>query len=152
MKLSSPFLGALAQLLKVTIMFVMFCLSVCQHETARLSLDGFARNLTFEDFWKSCRENSSLIKIRKIAGILHEALCTLMIISRWILLRMSIIPDKVVEKIKTHIVCSITFFRKSCPLWDNVEDNVTARQATDDNIILNMRLACGITKAADTHS
>jgi len=28
---------------------------------------------------------------------------------------------KVVEKIKTHILCSVTFFRKSCRLWDNVE-------------------------------
>ena len=27
---------------------------------------------------------------------------------------------KVVEKIKTHILCSITFFRKSYGLWDNV--------------------------------
>jgi hypothetical protein len=31
------------------------------------------------------------------------------------------ISEKVVEKIKTHILCSIIFFRKSCPLWDNVE-------------------------------
>jgi len=28
---------------------------------------------------------------------------------------------KGVEKIKTHILCSVTFFRKSCRLWDNVE-------------------------------
>jgi len=33
---------------------------------------------------------------------------------------------KVVEKIKTHILCSITFFRKSCSLWDNVEKLRTA--------------------------
>jgi len=26
----------------------------------------------------------------------------------------------VVQKIKTHILCSVTFFRKSCRLWDNV--------------------------------
>jgi hypothetical protein len=37
---------------------------------------------------------------------------------------------KVVEKIKTHILCSIIFFRKSCRLWDNVENYGTARQAT----------------------
>ena len=29
---------------------------------------------------------------------------------------------KVVEKIKTHILFSVTFFRKSCRLWDNVEN------------------------------
>jgi hypothetical protein len=59
---------------------------------------------------------------------------------------------KVVEKIKTHILCSITFFLKSCCLWDNVEKYVTARQATDDNIIRRMRFECWITKATDTHS
>ena len=41
---------------------------------------------------------------------------------------------KVVEKIKTHILCSVTFFRKSCRLWDNVEKYCTAGQATDDNM------------------
>jgi len=39
------------------------------------------------------------------------------------------------EKIKTHILCSITFFRISCSLWDNVETNCRARQATDDNTV-----------------
>jgi hypothetical protein len=33
-----------------------------------------------------------------------------------------------------------------------VEKYVTARQATDDNIIRRMRFACWITKATDTHS
>jgi hypothetical protein len=59
---------------------------------------------------------------------------------------------KVVEKIKTHILCSITFFRKSCRLWDSVEKYGTARQATCDNIIRRMRFACRITKATYTHS
>jgi hypothetical protein len=41
-----------------------------------------------------------------------------------------------VEKIKTHISCSVAFFflRKSCRLWDNVEKYGTAGQATDDNM------------------
>jgi len=41
---------------------------------------------------------------------------------------------KGVEKIKTHILCSITVFRKSCRLWDNVEKYCRAGQATDDNM------------------
>jgi len=41
---------------------------------------------------------------------------------------------KVVEKIKTHILCSVTFFRKECRLLDNVEQYCTAGQATDDNM------------------
>jgi hypothetical protein len=33
-----------------------------------------------------------------------------------------------------------------------VEKYGTARQATDDNIIRRMRIACWVTKATDTHS
>jgi hypothetical protein len=57
---------------------------------------------------------------------------------------------KVVEKIKTHILCSVTFFWKSCRLWDILDKLGTARQATDDKIIRRMRFACRITKATDT--
>jgi len=41
---------------------------------------------------------------------------------------------KVVEKIKTHILFSVTFFRKSCRLWDNVEKCCRAGQDRDDNM------------------
>jgi hypothetical protein len=56
----------------------------------------------------------------------------------------------VVEKIKTYILCSVTFYRISCRLLENVEKCGTARQATDDNIIRRMRFACWITKATNT--
>jgi len=60
---------------------------------------------------------------------------------------------KVVEKIKTNIWCSVSFFsRKSCRLWDNVEKYYRAGQATDDNITGRMCFACCIPKATDTHS
>ena len=39
---------------------------------------------------------------------------------------------KVVEKIKTHILFSVTVFLKSCRLRDNVEKYRRARQATDN--------------------
>jgi hypothetical protein len=58
---------------------------------------------------------------------------------------------KSLEKIKTHKFCSVTFFRKSYRLWDNVEKIGRARQVTDD-VIWRMRLACWITKATETHS
>jgi len=58
----------------------------------------------------------------KITGTLHEDQYTLLIISRSILLRMRHVSDKIVKKIKTHVLCSVTFFfRKSCRLLDNVE-------------------------------
>jgi hypothetical protein len=58
---------------------------------------------------------------------------------------------KVVEKVKTHILCSITF-PKLCCLWDNVKKCGRARQATDDNTVWCMHFACWIIKARDTHS
>jgi len=44
------------------------------------------------------------------------------------------IHTKDAEKIKTYILCSIIFFRKSCRLWDNVEKHRWAGKATDDNM------------------
>ena len=41
---------------------------------------------------------------------------------------------KVVEKIKTHTLCSVTFLKKLYCLWDNVEKYSRAGQATDDNM------------------
>jgi len=41
---------------------------------------------------------------------------------------------KVVDKIKTHILCSVTFFFKLCHLYSNMEKYSTARQATEDNM------------------
>ena len=46
-------------------------------------------------------------------GTLHEDVFTFVIIFRRILLRMRNGPDKVGEKIKTHISCPAIFFRKS---------------------------------------
>ena len=57
-----------------------------------------------------------------------------------------------VEKIKTHILCSITFFPKSCRLWDNVGKFYGRMQATGENIIRRVRFGCRITKTADIHS
>jgi len=66
---------------------------------------------------------------------------------------------KVVEKIKTHILCFVIFFRKSCHLWDNVKKYRRARQATYDmaepdrsHMIWRMRFAYWIPKATYTHS
>jgi len=57
------------QLRTVTISFVMsvrLCPSVCPHETTRFPLDGFSRNLKFENFFKKIfRQNSFFIKIQK---------------------------------------------------------------------------------------
>jgi len=62
------------------------------------------------------------------------------------------LQTKVVEEIKTHILCSVTFFWKSCHLLANVEKYGRVRQATGDSIIWHTHIVCWITKATDTHS
>jgi hypothetical protein len=44
-----------------------------------------------------------------------------MVVIRRVLLRKGDVPGRVVEKIKKHILCSITFLRKSCLSGDNME-------------------------------
>jgi hypothetical protein len=44
------------------------------------------------------------------------------------------------------------FSAQSCRLRDYVEKCGTAREATDDNIIKRMPIACWITRATNTHS
>jgi hypothetical protein len=39
---------------------------------------------------------------------------------------------KGVDKIKTHVLRSVTSFRKSCRLWDNFEKCGGARDVADD--------------------
>jgi hypothetical protein len=41
---------------------------------------------------------------------------------------------KSVEKIKIQILCSMSFFRKSCRSWGNVEKFDGAREAADGNM------------------
>jgi hypothetical protein len=65
-------------------------------------------------------------------------------------LKMRNVLDEVVEKIKTHILCSITFLRKSCCLWDNVEKCGGARGATNDVTLWHIPVACWISKATRT--
>ena len=42
-----------------------------------------------------------------------------------------------VDKIKTHILSSLTLLRKSYLLWDNVQKHGGAREAADDNVAAN---------------
>ena len=59
----------------------------------------------------------------------------MLIIYRSILLKMRNISDKFVDKFKTHILCSTTYFLKSRPFLDNVEKFGRPEQATDDIMV-----------------
>jgi hypothetical protein len=60
--------------------------------------------------------------------------------------------SKFVEKIITHNLFSINFFRQSYRLWDNVKKCGTARQATDYNIIRRVCTVYWVTKAMETQN
>jgi len=72
--------------------------------------------------------------LTRITDTSHEDVCTFMITSRSILLRMRNVSDKIVEKIKTHVLCSIIYFLKLRRLRDNVDKYCRAVQDTDDNM------------------
>jgi hypothetical protein len=66
-----------------------------------------------------------------------------------------VFQTKVVEKIKTHILCSIIFSPKIVPFLDNVEKYGRTRHATYDNTVQNRKVqfACQIPKARiQTHT
>jgi len=64
-----------------------------------------------------------------------------------------VLRTKVVEKIKTHFMFrSIFFFSEICAVLDYVEECRRGRQATENNVILRVRVACWIIKTADTHN
>ena len=63
------------------------------------------------------------LKSDKITGTLHEDQETFLIVSRSVLKMRYLSDKKVVEKIKTHILCSIIFFenRTVCEImWRNI--------------------------------
>ena len=61
-------------------------------------------------------------------------------------LQWEMFQKKFVEKITTHVLCSISFSRNLCHLWNNVE-KYWVGQATDGNIIWRICFVCCITEA-----
>jgi hypothetical protein len=63
------------------------------------------------------------------------------------------VSQKFVEKVKTHIFCSIVFFSKRRALYEIIWKKYDrARQATNGNVMRRMRFACWMSKAADTQN
>jgi len=58
---------------------------------------------------------------------------------------------KVVEKIKTHILCAVIFFSENCAVYEITWENMVKR-GRPHMTIWRMRIACWITKATNTHS
>ena len=125
------YLRPFAKLLKANISFGHVCLSVRLHGTTRLSLDGFSWNLILEYFSKICRENSSFINIWQEKRVLYVNFwsCLAQLFLEW-----EIFQTNVVEKIKTHILCSF-FFSENRDVYEIMRKKYRrSRQATDDNM------------------
>ena len=74
-----------------------------------------------------------------------------LIISRSVFLGMRMFQTKVVEKIKTHILCPITFFLENCVVWEIMWNYIVQPHRTQTTT-WRMRIACWITKATNTLS
>jgi len=85
---------------------------------------------------KIYRENSSFITFWQEWRVLYMQtdICTVMIISRSVIFRMRNVPDKRWRENQNAILSSITRFRKSCRLWENVETYCRSGQATGGNM------------------
>ena len=114
----SRFLGAFAKLRKATISFVV---SVLPHGTNRLPLETFSWNSIFQDFSKICPENSSVVKIGEYRICYMKTDVHFLSYLAHFFLEWEMGQTNIVEKIKPHIWCSVTFFRKSYRWCDNVE-------------------------------
>jgi hypothetical protein len=89
--------------------------------------------------------------LERITGTLHVDICAFMTISRQVLLRMrNVLGKSCIKKSRNFMLNKVS--PKPYRLWDNVEKRGTARQATDDNITRDMRFACWVPKATETHS
>jgi len=87
----------------------LFC-RVCWRGTTGLPMDRFSWNLVFYDFFEMIpRKLKFHWNLTRITVTLHEDLCTFMMINRWILFRKRNFETKFVEKIKTHVLCSLMF-------------------------------------------
>ena len=125
------FLGAFEKLRKATTNFVIsVCLFVSPSVRMKRKSSPIGRipiKLGIWEFFENLSEkNQVLLK----SDNNNWLLCVFMIICDLIILEWEMFQIK----IKTHILCSITFFRKSCRSWDNVEKYGTARQTTEPTI------------------
>jgi hypothetical protein len=92
------------------------------------------------------------LNLRRITGTFHEDLCTFMIISPLVFLRIRNVSEKRCRKNRNTNCMFRNFFSKIVPFVSYVAKYGTARQPTDDNTIWCMPIACWITNATNTHS
>lgn len=139
---SKEALGALAKLRKATFTFIV---------SLRLPVCPFAwnnsaptrQNFTKFDIWGFLgylSRQCSLIKIWQEGRVLDMKIYVphVWYIAKFFLEWQNFQPE-VVEEITTRVLCSKTFLRKSCCLWNSSEKCGRTRQAIDDSMILRRK-------------
>ena len=130
-------------------LLVSSCLSFGLHGTSRVLLDGFLWNFISSFFFFRWSIENVLVSITsKNEHFTWTCMCIYVNISLSPSCNEKSFRKNVVEKIRTRILYSIKFLRKSCRLWYNEEKHGRVRQATDER---SMRFVWWITKATDTH-
>jgi len=67
-------------------------------------------------------------------------------------LELEMFQTEVVEKTKTHILCSVTFFLEIRCVYEIMWKNKVERGRQHDKIKRHMRIACWIPKATNTNT
>jgi hypothetical protein len=102
---------------------------------------------------KSIKKFQVSLKSDKNNGHFYEDVFTFMTISRWFILRMINVSDKICRENQNTFCVQYPFFRKSCRLWNNVEKYGGTRKGTDDNRIRRIALhATQVKQQARTHA
>ena len=92
-------------------------------------------------FWESVEKLQISFKSDRNRGTLHSWAYLSQFFLEW-----ELFQTEVAENMKIHILCSMTFFRKSYRLWDNVE------KYRSQMSIWRMRIACWIPTVKNAHS
>ena len=156
-----PFLGAFAKLRKAIIIFVMsVCLSVCPsvlpsfrlHGTTWLPLDGLWWNLIFGDYSKICRENLTFTKNgHEWKALYMTTKVHILSYLAHLFLEWEMFQTKLLQKIKTRILCSVTFLFENRAAYEIMWKNAVER-GRSQKTIWRMSNACWIRKAIYTHT
>jgi hypothetical protein len=89
----------------------------------------------------------------RITGTLHIDQYIFLIVSRSVLLRTTNVSDKFVEKLKSHILCSVIFFFLS---FENSVYEIMCKNNVESGrpqmTVRRMRIACSMPNGINTHS
>jgi hypothetical protein len=105
--------------------------------------------VTWKFFEYLSRKFRFVYSVTKIRWNLHEDLLTFMIIYRWILVRMRNVSDKYCRQ-NRNTFCIQLLSRRSCRLFDSVENMVEPDKTLITTCIRRVNIAWWMTKSTDS--